>query len=212
MRKLEKGNTHIIFINNPARRIFPEMKNVREIFDKSIDIIDECLSDEMKRKSEPLDIMNMPLYVGDRRNVWGYCYQNYSYETELYYPTHIFINRFLLENGVDDNISIEILIHELLHCTIYSEDDCEYDNKGKIIGSHHGIWRERVNEIMKRYHNINPLRNYDIDLLKSFGVNAASYNESLISCNGNLTLNEYIDIPERFDDIDNHIKDIINVK
>ena len=206
---------HITNINNPKRYFFPEMHDAVSLIKKAVSIIDDCLDDDLKYGREPIDIENMTIYIGDNKDFYGYAGFKYVYinGTEYIYPSYVFINRYLLEKSVDENISLSILIHELLHCTIFKSSDYENDENGNRIGRHHGIWRERVNMIMNKYPNITPLMDYNYDeLIEDFGVERNSYKLVYTAYMNDTDVDEYIDIASRFDNDEEHARKILNIQ
>ncbi|MST88957.1 hypothetical protein FYJ79_05095 [Sharpea azabuensis] len=206
--------TPIFKINQPLREIYPEMHDIRSLLVKAYDIIEECLTPEGIYTKEPLDLENLPFFIGDqeytrnRTSIYAYCHfeSEYFQNHVIKYPQYIFINRYLLENTVDENVCLGILIHEILHATIYDVDNYSYDDNGNIIGAHHGIWRERANLIHSCYPDIDVLFDYSEDELYEHGVNRHSCSQVMFAYSNTKSVDDYIFIDDRFYHIRDHIK------
>lgn len=201
--------TPIFTINQPKRTIFPEKHNIRNLLIKSYDILEECLSYDELYNNEPLDLENIPFYIGDHINYYGYCNFDYNARYKLRYPKYIFISRCLLEKTVNEDISLSILLHEILHATIYDPDTYTYHEDGSTIGRHHGIWLERANKIMVKYPQISIPFNYENEELYDLGVNEDSYAETQWAYHKNDEIDTYEYVEERFISPDLHIKNFL---
>lgn len=206
--------TEIYKINQPFRRIYPEMHDIRSLLVKAYDIIEECLTPEGIYENEPLDLEKMIFYIGDQEYTSdGTCIHAYCrFEREFFqqhrimYTIYIFINRYLLENSVDENVCLGILIHEILHATIYDLAMYRCDDDGCLVGRHHGIWRERANLIHSRYPDIDVLFDYSDDELYEHGVNHESYNQTMFAYNKAKDVDKSIWIDDRFYNARKHIE------